>query len=72
MAVNSVDTNTDVSTSSETQFNAAVDNAQSSDMTDEEFTNELISQAVIVGGQFIIMPRAQEMLNDAQSDDDEE
>jgi len=39
---------------------------------DAKFTDALITQAVTIGGQFIIMPKAQEMLNDAMSDDDEE
>lgn len=58
-------------TSSEAQFNAAVDNAKS-ELSDEEFTDALITQAVTIGGQFIIMPRAQEILNESQSSDDDE
>ena len=47
-----------------------MDNAKS-ELSDEELTEALITQAVTIGGQFIIMPRAQEILNEAQSDDDE-
>ncbi|MFF7707079.1 hypothetical protein [Pseudomonas sp. NPDC007930] len=69
MAVTPVDS-TQSSTDTQAQFDAAVDS--SSEMTDEELTNELVSQGVIIGGQFILMPKAQEMLNDAMSDDDDE
>jgi hypothetical protein len=76
MSVTAVDSNlAPGGASPEAKFNAAVDNAKSADkpeMTDAEFTDALITQAVTIGGQFIIMPKAQEMLNDALSDDDEE
>jgi hypothetical protein len=42
------------------------------EMSDEEFNDALITQAVTIGGQFIIMPKAQEMLNEAQSSEDDE
>jgi hypothetical protein len=41
-------------------------------MSDDELTEALITQAVTIGGQFIIMPKAQEMLNEAQSSEDDE
>ncbi|PVZ12531.1 MULTISPECIES: hypothetical protein [unclassified Pseudomonas] len=71
MAVTPTDA-TGASTESNPQakFDAAVDS--SSEMTDEELTNELINQGIMIGGQFIIMPKAQEILNEAMSDDDEE
>jgi hypothetical protein len=73
MSVSPIDTNlAPGGASPEAKFNAAVDNAKGSEMTDAEFTDALITQAVTIGGQFIIMPKAQEMLNDAMSDDDEE
>lgn len=58
--------------SSEAKFNAALNNAKDSKLNDEEFNEALITQAVTIGGQFIIMPKAQEMLNEAQADDDGE
>ncbi len=70
MSVTPISENTAVTTHSEAQFNAAVDNAKS-ELSDEELTEALTTQAVTIGGQFIIMPRAQEILNEAQSDDDE-
>ena len=72
MSVNPVDSTTDINPSSqESRFNAAVDNATQAS-SDAEFNDALITQAVTIGGQFIIMPRAQETLNEAQSDDDSE
>ena len=57
--------------SAEAKFNAAVDKSKD-EMSDEDFTEALITQAVTIGGQFIIMPKAQEMLNEAQSSEDDE
>ncbi|WP_434681719.1 hypothetical protein J3P77_10955 [Pseudomonas sp. R1-18] len=72
MSVTSVDSNIDVSSNTqEAKFNAALDNAEQSAADDAEFNDALISQAVVLGGQFIIMPRAQEILKEAQSDDEE-
>ena len=72
MSVTSVDSNIDVSSNAqESKFNAALDNAEQSAADDAEFNDALISQAVVIGGQFIIMPRAQEILKEAQSDDEE-
>jgi hypothetical protein len=72
MSVTSVDSNIDVSSNTqEAKFNAALDNAEQSAADDAEFNDALISQAVVIGGQFIIMPRAQEILKEAQSDDEE-
>lgn len=72
MSVTSVDSNIEVSSNTqEAKFNAALDNAEQSAADDAEFNDALISQAVVIGGQFIIMPRAQEILKEAQSDDEE-
>jgi hypothetical protein len=72
MSVTSVDSNIDVSANTqEAKFNAALNNAEQSAADDAEFNDALISQAVVIGGQFIIMPRAQEILKEAQSDDEE-
>ncbi|MBC3345590.1 hypothetical protein HU811_02960 [Pseudomonas sp. SWRI196] len=70
MSVTPISDNNAVTAPSEARFNAAVDNAKS-ELSDAELTEALITQAVTIGGQFIIMPRAQEILNEAQSDDDE-
>jgi len=80
MSVTAVDTNlAPGGVSPEAKFNAAVDNAKSADKPadttaadDAKFNDALITQAVTIGGQFIIMPKMQELLNDAMSDDDEE
>jgi hypothetical protein len=72
MSVTPIDsTATTTSATSEAQFNAAVDKSKT-EMSDEEFNDALITQAVTIGGQFIIMPKAQEMLNEAQSSEDDE
>lgn len=68
MAVTPVD-NTQPAGSTQAQFDAAVNS--STDMTDQELTDALVNQGVMIGGQFILMPKAQEMLNEAMSDDDE-
>ncbi|MGY2136332.1 hypothetical protein ACW9I8_06925 [Pseudomonas reactans] len=77
MSVTAVDSNlAPGGASPEAKFNAAVDNAKAADKPNEaddpKFTDALITQAVTIGGQFIIMPKMQELLNDAMSDDDEE
>ena len=72
MSVSPVDSSTpSVGASPEAKFNAAVDKSKT-EMSDEEFNDALITQAVTIGGQFIIMPKAQEMLNEAQSSEDDE
>jgi hypothetical protein len=71
MSVTAVDSNIDASSSQEAKFDAALNNAEQSAADDAEFNEALISQAVVIGGQFIIMPRAQEILKEAQSDDEE-
>jgi hypothetical protein len=38
-------------------------------MTDEEFTQQLVEGAITVAGQMIIMPRANEILNEGMSDE---
>ena len=67
MAVSSVDGNSTVETTPEAQFDQAVENAQE----EQELLDTMIEQAVVLGGQFIIMPRAQEILKEATSDDEE-
>lgn len=69
MATNAIDPNLDPSagTDGEAQFNVALDS--STELTDAEFTDQLVSGAVTVAGQIIIMPKANEMLNEAMSDE---
>lgn len=55
----------------EAKFNAAVDNAQGG-ADDPEFTEALISQAIVIGGQFILVPKMMEIFNESMSSDDEE
>lgn len=71
MSVSPIDSTTSVTTTPEAQFNAAV-NKSKTEMSDDELTETLVTQAVTIGGQFIIMPKAQEMLNEAQSSEDDE
>jgi hypothetical protein len=71
MSVSPIDSTSSASSTSEAQFNAAVDKSQA-ELSDEELTEALVTQAVTIGGQFIIMPKAQEMLNEAQSSEDDE
>ncbi|MGY2288510.1 hypothetical protein ACW9H6_01195 [Pseudomonas sp. SDO528_S397] len=76
MSVTAVDSNlAPGGATPEAKFNAAVDNAKAnepSDTSDADFNTALVQNAVMIGGQFIIMPKMQEILNDALSDDDEE
>lgn len=73
MSVTAVDSNlAPGGATPEAKFNAAVDNAKASDTSDAEFNEALIKNAVVVGGQFIIMPKMQEILNEAMSDDGDE
>jgi len=69
MATSAIDPTLDTPSGndSETQFNAALDN--STELSDAEFTDQLVSGAVTVAGQMIIMPKANEMLNEAMSDE---
>ena len=71
MSVTPVDSSSTLNPGSEAKFNAAVDKSKT-EMSDDEFNDALITQAVTIGGQFIIMPKAQEMLNEAQSSEDDE
>ena len=71
MSVSPIDSVTQVTPTQEVQFNAAVDKSKSQ-ISDDELTEALVNQAVTIGGQFIIMPKAQEMLNEAQSSEDDE
>lgn len=67
MAVSSVDGNSTVENTPEAEFDQALENAQA----EEELTDSMITQAIILGGQFLIMPRAQEILKEATADDEE-
>lgn len=65
MAVSSVDGNSSSQNTPEAEFDQALENAQG-----EALTDNMITQAIILGGQFIVMPRAQEILKEATSDDE--
>lgn len=67
MAVNSVDGASAGQVNSADDFAEALNSAQN----DEELMDQMISLAIVLGGQFIIMPRAQEILKEAQADDEE-
>lgn len=64
MAINPVE-GANAPQGSEAAFDAAVDNAQQEDALMER----MMDQAMLVGMQFIIMPRAREILNEAMSDE---
>ena len=75
MPVNPVDSSADLTVDPQVKFDAAVDKAKqdsSDELSDEEFTEILVSQGVVVGGQFIVLPMAQNILNEAMSSDDDE
>ncbi|KAB0546042.1 hypothetical protein F7R01_23235 [Pseudomonas argentinensis] len=67
MAVTQVDGNTSTQNTPEAEFDQALENAQAED----QLTDDMITQAIILGGQFIVMPRAQEILKEATADDEE-
>ncbi|MGE7991682.1 hypothetical protein ACQKPE_11635 [Pseudomonas sp. NPDC089554] len=71
MAVTPIDSTASTPASAEAKFNSAVDKSKEQ-ITDEELTTALIDNAVMVGGQFIIMPKVQEILNEAMSSEDDE
>ncbi|OHV79425.1 hypothetical protein [Rhizobium sp. LCM 4573] len=54
--------------SGEAAFDAAVNNAQSGEMT-PEMEEMMIEGAITIGGQMILMPRANDILNEAMSDE---
>jgi hypothetical protein len=77
MSVNSVDSATDLTLDPQVKFDAAVDKAKSEaadpdELSDDEFNDILVTQGVTIGGQFIILPIAQNILNESLSSDDEE
>lgn len=71
MAVTPIDNTSSTPASAEAKFNSAVDNSRAQ-LSDEELTRALVDNAVMVGGQFIIMPKVQEILNEAMSSEDDE
>ncbi|WP_437883359.1 hypothetical protein [Pseudomonas sp. LRF_L74] len=72
MSINPVDSSavTDGSDASvnEQSFNDAIENAEG-ELSDADFEEQLITGAITVGGQMIIMPRANDILNEAMSDE---
>lgn len=49
-------------------FDSALQNAQENEMT-PELQDMMIEGAITIGGQMIIMPRANDILNEAMSDE---
>lgn len=72
MSINPVDTSSITNASgapiNEQSFNDAIENS-STELSDAEFEEQLITGAITVGGQMIIMPRANDILNEAMSDE---
>lgn len=66
--VSGVDSVSFSTTNGEAAFDAAVNNAQSGEMT-PELEDMMIEGAITIGGQMIIMPRANDILNEAMSDE---
>lgn len=71
MAVNPIDNSVIPTDTGEAQFNAAVEKSEA-DLSDADFNEALISNAIKIGGQFIIMPMANNILNEAMSSEDDE
>lgn len=71
MSINPVDGSSSSTPDTQVQFDAAVDKSKSA-VSDEALNEAMMEQAALVGGQFIIMPRAQEILGEAMSAGDEE
>lgn len=71
MAINPIDSTTNGAVSdasSEAAFNAAVDSSQS-ELSEADLTERMVEGAIVVAGQMIIMPRANEILSEGMSDD---
>ncbi|MCX2698466.1 MULTISPECIES: hypothetical protein [Ochrobactrum] len=66
--VSGADSSAFVTNSSEAAFEGAVEKAQQGEMT-PELEQMMVEGAVTVGGQMIIMPRANDILNEAMSDE---
>ncbi|KKX26171.1 hypothetical protein [Rhizobium sp. LC145] len=66
--VSGVDSGSFSTTNGEAAFDAALNNAQSGEMT-PEMEEMMIEGAITIGGQMIIMPRANDILNEAMSDE---
>lgn len=71
MAVNPIDNSVIPTDTAEAQFNAAVENAEA-ELSDAAFNDQMISGAITIGGQFILMPMAQNILNEGMSSEDDE
>ena len=71
MAINPIDSTTNGTVSdasSEAAFNAAVDASQG-ELSEADLTERMVEGAIVVAGQMIIMPRANEILSEGMSDD---
>jgi hypothetical protein len=71
MAVNPIDNSVIATDTSEAQFNAAVEKSEA-ELSDDALNEQLITGAIKIGGQFIIMPMANNILNEAMSGEDDE
>ncbi|BBP77105.1 hypothetical protein CCU68_22565 [Pseudomonas gingeri NCPPB 3146 = LMG 5327] len=70
MAVNPIEGGGTPPVDAKSKFDAAVDKAADSSSDDQKITDFMVQGAIQIGGQFIIMPRLNELLNDAMADDD--
>ncbi|OZI17574.1 hypothetical protein CAL18_15780 [Bordetella genomosp. 7] len=68
MAVTPIDPNAATGSQQQAQFDSTVDNAKET-LSEEALTERLVEGAVIVAGQMIIMPRANEILSEGMSED---
>jgi len=79
MSVTPIENGSPAGPTPEAKFNVALENASSKaaaeppasgELSDDEL-DQLVGQAMVLGGQFIIMPMAQNLLKEAQEDDEE-
>ncbi|AMB84963.1 hypothetical protein AWM79_06420 [Pseudomonas agarici] len=70
MAVNPIEGGGTPAVDAQSKFDAAVDKASDTSGDDQQLTDFMVQGAIQIGGQFIIMPRLNELLNDAMADDD--
>lgn len=66
--VSGLDVTSGSTADSQAAFDAALTNAQSGDLP-PELEEMMIEGAITIGGQMIIMPRANDILNEAMSDE---
>lgn len=69
MAVNPIDNSVIPTDAAEAKFNAAVEQSEAG--LSDDLNEQLITGAIKIGGQFIIMPMANSILNEAMSSEDD-